>query len=90
MLQVTGLTKYYGKVCGVHDLNFEIAAGEIFGLVGPDVDLENITLLVDSFIRLFRQDRPLDDVMGVLHAYTSSTLSLAATVITSLSAFRMS
>lgn len=36
MLQVTGLTKYFGKICGVHDLNFEIAAGEIFGLVGPD------------------------------------------------------
>jgi len=36
MLQVTGLTKYYGKICGVHDLDFEIAAGEIFGLVGPD------------------------------------------------------
>ena len=36
MLQVTGLTKYYGKICGVHDLNFEIAAGEIFGLVGPE------------------------------------------------------
>lgn len=35
MLQVSGLTKYYGKTRGVHDLSFEIAAGEIFGLVGP-------------------------------------------------------
>lgn len=36
MLQVNGLTKYYGKTCGVHDVSFEVAQGEIFGFIGPN------------------------------------------------------
>lgn len=36
MLQVNGLTKYYGKTRGVHDLQFSVQPGEIFGLVGQN------------------------------------------------------
>jgi len=36
MLQVNGLTKYYGKVRGVHDVSFDVASGEIFGFIGPN------------------------------------------------------
>lgn len=35
MLQVEGLTKYYGKNRGVNDLCLEVRAGEILGLLGP-------------------------------------------------------
>lgn len=35
-IQVVGLGKSFGAVRAVHDLSFEVNAGEIFGLVGPD------------------------------------------------------
>ncbi len=31
-----GLTKHFGSLCAVDHLSFEVHAGEIFGLVGPD------------------------------------------------------
>jgi ABC-2 type transport system ATP-binding protein len=36
MIKVTNLSKYFGSLCAVEDLNLHISAGEIFGLVGPD------------------------------------------------------
>jgi len=36
MLTVQGLAKKYGKVQALSDLSFEVKAGEIFGIVGPD------------------------------------------------------
>ena len=35
-IQVVGLGKSFGPVRAVHDLSFDVNAGEIFGLVGPD------------------------------------------------------
>jgi ABC-2 type transport system ATP-binding protein len=35
-IEVVGLGKSFGPVRAVHDLSFEVHAGEIFGLVGPD------------------------------------------------------
>ena len=34
MLKVEHVTKYYGDLCAVNDLSFEVADGEIFGLLG--------------------------------------------------------
>ena len=34
MLKVKNVTKYYGNLCAVNDLNFEVKEGEIFGLLG--------------------------------------------------------
>lgn len=34
MLKVDHVTKYYGKLCAVNDLSFEVKPGEIFGLLG--------------------------------------------------------
>jgi ABC-2 type transport system ATP-binding protein len=31
-----GLTKYYGDVCGIEDLTFDVNEGEIFGFLGPN------------------------------------------------------
>lgn len=35
-IELRALTKYYGRVRGVEDLNLEVEAGEIFGFIGPN------------------------------------------------------
>ncbi len=35
-IRVQGLTRRFGSTLAVDDLSFEVAAGELFGLVGPD------------------------------------------------------
>ena len=35
-IHTRGLTKFYGKVRGIEDLNLEVGAGEIFGFLGPN------------------------------------------------------
>ncbi|MCK4764852.1 MAG: ATP-binding cassette domain-containing protein [Candidatus Aminicenantes bacterium] len=36
MIKVENLTKYYGDLCAVDQVNFEIKKGEILGLLGPN------------------------------------------------------
>ncbi|MBW1816503.1 MAG: ATP-binding cassette domain-containing protein [Deltaproteobacteria bacterium] len=36
IVSVNQLTKLYGKVLGVKDLNFSVSQGEIFGFLGPN------------------------------------------------------
>lgn len=36
VLRTTGLTKYFGKLAAVRDLNLELHYGEVFGLLGPN------------------------------------------------------
>ena len=36
MIEIAGLTKYYGTIRAVEDLTLTIARGEIFGLLGPN------------------------------------------------------
>jgi ABC-2 type transport system ATP-binding protein len=36
VLEVEGLSKRYGDVTAVHDLSFQVARGEVLGLVGPN------------------------------------------------------
>lgn len=35
-LEIKSLTKWYGSVCGVEDVSFDIKQGEIFGYLGPN------------------------------------------------------
>ncbi|MBM3146464.1 MAG: ABC transporter ATP-binding protein [Actinobacteria bacterium] len=35
-METTGLTKYYGKACGILDLDLEVRPGEVFGFLGPN------------------------------------------------------
>jgi ABC-2 type transport system ATP-binding protein len=43
-IQTTHLTKSFGPLMAVRDLNLEVKAGEIFGLVGPDASGKTTTL----------------------------------------------
>jgi ABC-2 type transport system ATP-binding protein len=36
IIEITNLTKYYGKSRGVIDISFDIKEGEIFGFIGPN------------------------------------------------------
>jgi ABC-2 type transport system ATP-binding protein len=36
MIEVTGLSKYYGKIRAVENLSFRIEQGSVFGLLGPN------------------------------------------------------
>ena len=35
-IAINGLTKYYGPILGIKNLNLEVKAGEIFGFLGPN------------------------------------------------------
>ena len=43
-IQTNNLTKNFGKLTAVKDLNLEVKTGEIFGLVGPDASGKTTTL----------------------------------------------
>lgn len=36
MIEVTSLSKYYGKITALHDLSFSVERGSVFGLLGPN------------------------------------------------------
>lgn len=48
MITLSHLTKTFGDTIAVNDLSFEIGAGEIFGLIGPDGAGKTTTLRVIS------------------------------------------
>ena len=52
VIEVSHLTKYYGRVRGVEDLTFNVAEGEIFGFLGPNGAGKTTTIrLMVDFIR---------------------------------------
>jgi ABC-2 type transport system ATP-binding protein len=36
IIEVTNLTKHYGKARGINDVSFQVAEGEVFGFLGPN------------------------------------------------------
>lgn len=64
IIKVEGLTKYYGKVRGIEDLDLAVREGEVFGYLGPNGagKTTTIRLLLDLIrptrgtARLFGQD----------------------------------
>jgi ABC-2 type transport system ATP-binding protein len=44
VLSVSGLTKYFGKLCAVNNLNLDIGAGHVFGMLGPNGSGKTTTL----------------------------------------------
>ncbi|WP_114314044.1 ABC transporter ATP-binding protein [Thermus caldifontis] len=46
VIQTHGLTKRYGRVVAVEDLNLEVKEGEVFGLLGPNGSGKTTTILM--------------------------------------------
>ncbi len=46
MIKVEDLTKYYGSLCAVDHISFEIRKGEILGLLGPNGAGKSTTLRI--------------------------------------------
>ena len=44
VLSINGLTKNFGRLCAVNNLNLEIARGQVFGLLGPNGSGKTTTL----------------------------------------------
>jgi ABC-2 type transport system ATP-binding protein len=66
-LEIQSLTKWYGSVCGVEDVSFDIEQGEIFGYLGPNGSGKTTTIrcimgllkATSGGVRIFgRQVRP--------------------------------
>ena len=36
IIELTNLTKFYGKARGIENINLNISEGEIFGFIGPN------------------------------------------------------
>ncbi len=52
MIHVEGITKYYGDLCAVDHINFEVRKGEILGLLGPNGAGKTTTLrMLTGFLR---------------------------------------
>ncbi|PYR33857.1 MAG: ABC transporter ATP-binding protein [Acidobacteria bacterium] len=46
MLEIEGLTKYYGALPGIRDVSFVIQSGEILGLLGPNGSGKSTTVKI--------------------------------------------
>jgi len=46
MIQVTGLTKYYGPIAAIEDVTFTVAKGEIIGFLGPNAAGKTTTMRI--------------------------------------------
>lgn len=55
MINVTGLTKHYGRRCAVDDLSFDLVAGRVTGFVGPNGAGKSTTMRM--MVGLSRPDR---------------------------------
>jgi ABC-2 type transport system ATP-binding protein len=63
IIEVEGLTKRYGSTVAVHDVSFEVAEGEIFGILGPNGSGKTTT--VETLQGLRRPDGGRLRVLGL-------------------------
>ncbi len=46
ILEITGLTKHYGRIRAVHNLDMEVGRGQVYGILGPNGSGKTTTLSV--------------------------------------------
>ncbi len=63
IIEVTGLTKYYGTIVGVEDVGFSVEEGEIFGFLGPNGAGKTTTIRL--LMQLLHPDRGRITLFGV-------------------------
>ena len=44
VLKIEGLTKNFGRLCAVNNMNLEVGAGQVFGMLGPNGSGKTTTL----------------------------------------------
>jgi ABC-2 type transport system ATP-binding protein len=72
MIAVKDLTKYYGSFAAIHNLNFEVADGEIIGFLGPNAAGKTTTL------KILAGFMPPTSGTAAVHGYDCVSQSLAA------------
>ncbi len=102
VIEASGLTKYYGSVRGVEELDLEVRGGEVFGFIGPNGAGKTTTLrmLVDvlrptaGIVRVLGLDPRVDSVevrrrVGYLSGdFTAWSRMTAREALTDLAALR--
>src|SRR5438874_2638742 len=74
MLQIRHLTKRYGALTAVHDISFEVRAGEVLGLLGPNGSGKSTTVkILTGLLQPTSGEVLLDgaDAFATLEAYKS-------------------
>ena len=62
-LIIENLTKYYGSVRGIEDLNLEVRQGEVFGFLGPNGAGKSTT--ISTVLDFIRPTRGTATVLGL-------------------------
>lgn len=63
VIRIENLTKYYGKVRGVEDLNLEVDPGQVFGFLGPNGAGKSTTIRV--LLDFIRPTSGTAEVLGI-------------------------
>ncbi len=62
VLTLTGITKYYGKICALNNVSFSIPAGSVYGILGPNGSGK--TTLLGIIMNILKQTSGSFELLG--------------------------